>query len=121
MKKSIWNISSLGLEKNDIIVTGTSKEEKEFITFIEAYAKNKFRINKEEKDGFKSKFTRLYNLAFCHKDPNNRIYDKDKMNKLLEKQNIAYKVEAEREKKPPRATYWVVVNFNQRADKSKVK
>ena len=106
-------------EKNDL--TDINTAEKEFIVFLEAYAKDKFRINKEEKDSFKSKFTRLYNLAFCHKDSNNRIYDKDKMNKLLEKQNIAYKVEAEREKEPPRATYWVVVNFNQRADKSKAK
>ena len=106
-------------EKNDVTLTGIGKAGKEFMTFIESYAHEKRHINKEEKESFKNKFTRLYNLAFCHKDPNNRVYDKDKINKLLKKQDIAYKVESERDKESVRATYWVLVNFDWRSDESK--
>lgn len=108
-------------EENDITLTDKNTAEKEFLVFIESYANDKLHISKEERESFKNKFTRLYNVAFHYKDPNNRIYDKDKMNKFLKKQDIGYKVESEREKEPPRATYWVVDKFDWRADESEAK
>lgn len=105
-------------EENDVTLTDKNTAEKEFIVFLEAYTNDNFHINKEERESFKNKFTRLYNVAFRYKDPNNRIYDKDKMNKLLKEQNVGYKVEAGREKEPPRPTYWVVIKFDWKSEKS---
>ena len=103
-------------EKNDISLTDINTAENEFIVFLESYANDKFNIGKEEKELFKNKFTSLYNVAFHYKDPNNRIYDKDKMNKLLKEQDVGYKVESRREKESTRTTYWVVVKFDWKSD-----
>ena len=108
-------------EENDVTLMGIGNAGEDFMNFIESYAQEKRHINKGEKESFKIEFTRLYNLTFCHKDPNNRIYDKDKINKLLKKQDINYKVVAERYKGPLRETYWVLVNFDWSSDKSKGK
>ncbi len=103
-------------EKNDISLTDIKTAENEFIVFLESYANDKVNIGKEEKNHFKNKFTSLYNAAFHYKDPNNRVYDKDKMNKLLKEQDVDYKVESRREKEPTRSTYWVVVKFDWKSD-----
>ncbi len=108
-------------KENDVTLTGIGKAEKEFITFIESCVHGKRRVYKDDQKSFKTTFTRLYNLAFYNKDSIKPLYDINKMNKLLEKQNIVYKVESERDKEPPRATYWVLVNFDWSSDKSKGK
>ena len=40
------------------------------------------------------------------------------MNKLLKEQNLGYMVDAGREKEPPRQTYWIVVKFDWKFEKS---
>lgn len=98
---------------NDITLVDKKKAEKAFMDFLESYADDEKHISKGEKESFKSEFTQLFDIAFQRQDPNKtRIYDIDKMNKLLKARNIGYQVKADREKTPSRPTYWVVVRFD---------
>lgn len=100
-------------KSNDITLADRSKAIKEFIAFLESYATNEKYMGKEEQKIFSAKYTELFDRAFQRADKNEkRVYSLDKMNKLLKKLDVCYRVDSKRETKPPRLTYWVVVRFD---------
>ena len=84
-------------EDNDITYAVKDKAKKEFIAFLETYADNGQKIDKEEKKLFSVKFTKLYDAAFGRADRNlARYYGIHKMNGLLEDQYINYEIKNQR-------------------------
>lgn len=82
------------------------KAEKEFLDFLKLYSKEKRCIDNEEKETFRKEFTRLHDAAFPREDKNkDRVYGISKMNSIMEKQKMNYKIESKSE-------YWTVVECN---------
>ena len=79
---------------NDVTFVDKKKGERDFIDFLNSYADSKEQINQESQEVFRAEFTRMYDKAFQRADPNlTRKYDINKMNKLLRRQGICYKVD----------------------------
>ena len=90
-------------EDDDITLGDKKKVKKEFLNFLKLYAESGEQIvDKGEESPFRVNFTKLYDAAFGRKEPNlKRIYNINKMNKLLQEENIDYKVNS-------KSAYWVV-------------
>lgn len=100
-------------EENDITITGTSKEEKELIEFLESYVNTEEPLFKEAQDKFSEEFTKLHDKTFPREDPNKeRTYGVSKINTILKKHKMNYAVESNREKLGDKKTYWKLVKFN---------
>lgn len=93
-------------EDDDQTLCKKGKAEKEFLDFLKLYSKEKRCIDNEEKETFRKEFTRLHDAAFPREDKNkDRVYGISKMNSILEKQKMNYKIESKSE-------YWTVVECN---------
>ncbi len=90
-------------EDDDMTLGDKKKVKKEFLDFLKSYAEGGEQIvDKGEESPFRVNFTKLYDAAFGRKEPNlKRIYNINKMNKLLQEENIDYKVNS-------KSAYWVV-------------
>lgn len=94
---------------DDITFADKEKAKKDFVTFLEFYAKNREQIEGEESmSTFQKKFTELYDAAFQRADKNiGRNYKFAKMNSLLEERSVNYMIEGKPQKGP-----WTVTRFN---------
>lgn len=91
---------------DDQTLCDKGKAEKNFLDFLKLYSKEKRCIDNNEKEEFRKEFTRLHDAAFPREDKNkDRVYGISKMNSILEKQNVNYKIENKSE-------YWIVVGCN---------
>ncbi len=91
---------------DDQTLCDKGKTEKNFLDFLKLYSKEKRCIDNKEKEGFRKEFTRLHDAAFPREDKNkDRAYGISKMNSILEKQKMNYKIESKSE-------YWTVVEYN---------
>ena len=91
---------------NDITFADKEKSKKEFVAFLESYAKSEEQIGKGSQEEFKEKFTELSDKAFGRKDRNKgRKYSITKMNSILEEENINYRVIS-------KSSYWVVEEYD---------
>lgn len=80
---------------NDVTLRGKTKAEALFTDFLNPYVEKGMQIRKEDQEQFRRKFMGLYDNAFGREDKNQgRIYGKDKMNKILEKQGLIYRVQS---------------------------
>lgn len=99
---------------NDVNFVEKKKEERDFIAFLNSYADSKKQINQESQEAFKAEFTRMYDNAFQRADPNlTRKYNINKMNKLLQRQGICYKVDS-------RSSYWLVITHKWDSENSEL-
>ncbi|MCM0757781.1 DEAD/DEAH box helicase family protein [Sporomusa sphaeroides DSM 2875] len=106
-------------EENDITITGTSKEEKELIKFLESYVNTEKAIFEDVQNKFSQEFTELHDKVFPREDPNKeRHYKKAKINTILKKHKMNYAIESHREKSGDK-TYWKVVESNRESDELK--
>lgn len=93
---------------NDITFVDKKKAKKEFIAFLEEYAEKGTKIaSEEEMNNFSRDFSKLFDAAFYKSDKNNLDYKALKMNRLLEKENIKYRIEGKVQVGP-----WKVVKCN---------
>lgn len=94
---------------NDISFIDKDKAQKEFIVFLDTYAKSgkKILVETEEEKEFTAKFIELFDAAYYKSDKNNRKYGAKKMNDLLEEQHIGYKIDGK-----PQAGPWTVIRFD---------
>lgn len=92
---------------NDITFVDKKKAKKEFIDFLESYAKSGEHIeDRREGSPFRKKFTDLSNAAFGRKERDKkRIYGKKNMNSILKEESINYKVDN-------LIGYWIVERCN---------
>lgn len=80
--------------ENDITLCGKTKAEVLFTDFLDLYVDNAIQIEKEDKEQFREEFMRLCDNAFGREDKNQeRIYAKNKMNKILQKQKLNYRIQ----------------------------
>lgn len=99
---------------DDITFADKEKAKKEFVAFLESYAESGEQILAGEMtDMFKKKFIELYDAAFSKSDKNSREYGSNKMNDLLEEQNIGYKIGGR-----PQAGPWTVTRFDRSSKQS---
>ena len=102
-----YQLSWFGKEydiENDITLADKGKNENALIDFLESWVDK--QILKSMQDEFRNKFTDLSKQAFGEREKNKRsFYSKDTINKVLEKQDLRYKVESITTNKE---TYWVV-------------
>lgn len=76
---------------DDITFSNKKKAKEDFLDFLKSYVGNEIR--KEDKNSFMRKFAGLHDRAFGREDKNKgRIYGIDKMNKILKKEEVNYKV-----------------------------
>lgn len=92
---------------NDITFVDKKKAKKEFIDFLESYAKSGEHIeDRREGSPFRKKFTDLSDAAFGRKERDKkRIYGKKNMNSILKEESINYKVDNP-------IGYWIVERCN---------
>lgn len=103
-------------EKNDITITGISKEEKELIEFLESYVNTEKAIFKDEQNKFSQEFTGLHDKAFLREERNKtRSYKKAKINTIFKEHKMNYAIKSLREKSGDE-TYWKVVKSNRESD-----
>lgn len=89
--------------ENDLTFCKQGKATKLFLDFLKSYADENRKIDKEEQESFRKKFTELYDAAFSREDPNkNRNYGITNMKKLLKKRGIGYEVVS-------RSSYWEII------------
>ena len=94
-------------EDDDITFADSEKAKKEFIDFLESYAKSGEHIEDRGKESpFRKKFTELSDAAFGRWGKHPEIYYHiDVMNKRLKKEKIDYRIESY-------SKYWVVERDN---------
>ena len=94
-------------EDDDITFADSEKAKKEFIDFLESYAKSGEHIEDRGKESpFRKKFTELSDAAFGRWGKHPEIYYHiDVMNKRLKKEKIDYRIESY-------SKYWVVERYN---------
>ncbi len=92
-------------EDDDITFADKEKAKKEFIDFLEEYAEKGTEIvSEKEMNQFSKKFSKLFDAAFYKSDKNSLNYKALKMNRLLEKENIKYRIKGKAQVGP-----WTVV------------
>lgn len=92
-------------EDDDITFADKEKAKKEFIDFLEEYAEKGTEIvSEKEINQFSKKFSKLFDAAFYKSDKNSLNYKALKMNRLLEKENIKYRIKGKAQVGP-----WTVV------------
>lgn len=90
---------------DDITYADKEKAKKEFLAFLGEYAeKGTEVVSEEEMNQFSKKFIKLFDTAFYKSDKNSQDYKALKMNRLLEKENIKYRIEGKAQVGP-----WTVV------------
>lgn len=78
-------------EDDDITFADKEKAKKEFIAFLESYVGREI-VSEKEMNQFSKKFSKLFDAAFYKSDKNSLDYKALKMNRLLEKENIKYRI-----------------------------
>ena len=92
-------------EDDDITFVNREKAKNELIAFLETYAEKGMGFASEkEMKGFTKKFIELFDAAFGKSDKNSRQYGVQKMNSLLEEQNIGYEIDGK-----PQVGPWKVI------------
>lgn len=80
---------------DDITLCGKTKAEALFTNFLDSHVDKGIQIKKADKERFKEEFAELYDNAFGREDKNQeRIYAKNKMNKVLQKQKLNYQIQS---------------------------
>lgn len=91
---------------DDVTFAGMEKTKKDFLDFLESYAERGEMLKGESRNLFQKDFINLFDTAFYKSDQNSRDYGANKMNKLLEKMKIGYKIDGNPQKGP-----WKVIHF----------
>lgn len=91
---------------DDVTFVGMEKGKKDFLDFLESHAESGEIMESEAWNLFQKDFISLFDVAFYKSDQNSRNYGASKMNKLLEKINIGYKIDGNLQKGP-----WKVIHY----------
>ncbi len=92
--------------EHDITFADKEEAKKDFMSFLESYKESNVQISKEAQKEFGAKFTRLYDIAFQREDKNiRRSYGLSKMNALLQKRGLRYKIDSQ-------SSYWIIIEFD---------
>ncbi len=79
---------------DDRTLCNQEKAEQNFLNFLKSHLGEEGCIHDEHKEEFKMEFTRLHDAVFPREDKNkDRIYGLNKINKILKKRNLNYRVE----------------------------
>lgn len=90
---------------NDVTFANKGEAKKNFIDFLESYI-DSGELIEEKWESFQAQFISLFDAAFYKSDKNGRNYGSQKMNNLLENQNIGYRISGKPQKGP-----WTVIHF----------